>query len=29
MDKAAMRTNFDIMKTLISTLTDYTVNKFI
>jgi hypothetical protein len=28
-DKAAMRTNFDIMKTLISTLTDYTVNKFI
>ena len=28
-DKAAMKTNFDIMKTLISTLTDYTVNKFI
>ena len=28
-DKAAMKTNFDIMKTLISTLTNYTVNKFI
>ena len=28
-DKAAMKTNFDVMKTLISTLTDYTVNKYI
>ncbi len=28
-DKDAMKTNFDVMKTLISTLTDYTVNKYI